>query len=177
MAEQNRNLWAPWRLEYIHSLHDEETEPKGCFLCQYAQHPEADARQYVIWRQKYCFTLFNRFPYSNGHLLIAPYAHVATLDQLEEPALTELICQVRDAQRLLQATTSAQGYNMGMNLGRCAGAGLPDHLHLHIVPRWEGDTNFMPVIGDTRVIPQSIEALMNLMREAAPKLGLPPVRG
>jgi ATP adenylyltransferase len=176
MAEVNRNLWAPWRMEYIHSLHDEK-QPKGCFLCWYSQHPEEDGRNHVIWRGPTCMTLFNRFPYSNGHLLIAPYAHVGLLDGLDEAALTELIGQVRDAQRLLQETTCAQGFNVGMNFGRCAGAGLPDHLHVHIVPRWEGDTNFMPVLGDTRIIPQSIEALYVKMRDAAGRLGLPEVRG
>lgn len=175
MAEQNRNLWAPWRLEYIHSLRD-EAEPAGCFLCRYRERPGDDACNGVIWRGERCFTLFNRFPYSNGHLLIAPYAHEGLLDALDEPTLTELMRQVRDAQRLLRETTSAQGFNVGMNFGRCAGAGLPDHLHVHIVPRWEGDTNFMPVLGDTKVIPQSIAALLGLMREAAGRLGLPPVR-
>ncbi|GMV96276.1 MAG: HIT domain-containing protein [Phycisphaerae bacterium] len=176
MAEYNRNLWAPWRMEYIHSLHD-DGEPGGCFLCRYAARPEDDAKNQVIWRGQRCFTLFNRFPYSNGHLLVAPYAHEGLLDGLEEPALTELMTQVRDAQRLLRETTGAHGFNVGMNFGRCAGAGLPDHLHLHIVPRWEGDTNFMAVLGDTRVIPQSIEAQLRLMREAAVKLGLPAIRG
>ncbi len=176
MAEQNRNLWAPWRMQYINSLQD-EAESKGCFLCRYAQNPGDDARNHVIWRGEHCFTLFNAYPYSNGHLLVAPYAHQGMLDRLDEATLLELMRQVRDAQRLLQETTSPQGYNVGMNFGRCAGAGLPDHLHAHIVPRWEGDTNFMPVLGDTRVIPQSIEALLTRMREAAPRLGLPPVRG
>jgi ATP adenylyltransferase len=176
MAEQNRNLWAPWRLEYIHSLHD-EAEPKGCFLCRYAQNPGDDARNQVIWRGEQCFTLFNRFPYSNGHVLVAPYAHAGVLDDLEVSAMAELMCHTRDAQRLLRETTCAQGFNVGMNFGHCAGAGLPDHLHIHIVPRWEGDTNFMAVLSDTRVIPQGIDALMKLMREAAGRLGLPPVRG
>ncbi len=176
MAEQNHNLWAPWRLEYINALND-EAEPKGCFLCRYAQNPADDTRNYVIWRGERCFTLFNRFPYSNGHLMIAPYAHAKLLHELKEADLTELMCQVRDAQRLLRETTNAQGFNVGMNFGHCAGAGLPDHLHVHIVPRWEGDTNFMAVVGDTRVIPQSIDALLKMMREATGRLGLPPVRG
>lgn len=176
MAEYNRNLWAPWRMEYIHSLHD-GAEPPGCFLCRYAASPADDSKNLVIWRGRHGFTLFNRFPYSNGHLLIAPYAHEGQLDGLDESALGELMAQVRDAQRLLRETAGAHGFNVGMNFGRCAGAGLPDHLHLHIVPRWEGDTNFMAVLGDTRVIPQSLEAQMGLMRAAAARLGLPEVRG
>ncbi len=174
MAEFNHNLWAPWRMEYIHSL-TEENRISGCFLCHYAGHPDEDGENHVVWRGPTCMTVFNKFPYSNGHLLIAPLEHLAQLDDLDEATLGELFGQVRDAQRLLRETTSAQGFNIGMNFGRCAGAGLPDHLHAHVVPRWEGDTNFMPVLGDTRVIPQSIEALHSQMRDAAEKLGLPAV--
>ncbi len=175
MAEVNQNLWAPWRMEYIHSLHD-DAGPGGCFLCQYVASPEADAANHVIWRGAHCMTLFNRFPYSNGHLLVAPLEHCCELGQLSEPALLEMMCQLRDAQRLLRDAACAQGFNIGFNFGRCAGAGLPDHLHAHIVPRWEGDTNFMPVLGDCRVIPQSIDALREKMRHVALKLGLPEVR-
>ena len=162
-------------MEYIHSL-SEEGEG-GCFLCRYVGTPDRDADNHVVWRQDACLTVFNRFPYCNGHLLTAPRAHVAELDDLDDATLNELIRQVRDARRLLAAATGAQGFNVGMNFGRCAGAGLPGHLHVHVVPRWEGDTNFMAVVGDTRVISQSIEELHAKMREAAPALGLPAVRG
>jgi len=163
-------------MEYIRSL-TEEAGSGQCFLCQYARRPDQDAEHHVLWRSQSCITFFNRFPYSNGHLLIAPLAHLAELEDLDDATLCELIRQVRDAKRLLAETTTAQGFNIGMNFGRCAGAGLPDHLHVHLVPRWDGDTNFMPVIGDTRVIFQSIEALYGEMRGAAQRLGLPPVRG
>ena len=175
MAERNDNLWAPWRLEYIRGLADKNDD--GCFLCRYASQPGQDAENQVIWRGPACLTAFNQFPYNNGHLLIAPLAHQADLDELDDACLDELIRTVRDAKRLLKETTSAHGFNVGMNFGRCAGAGLPGHLHVHIVPRWDGDTNFMPVIGSTRVISQSIEALHAQMRQAAAALGLPPVRG
>ena len=175
MSESNRNLWAPWRMEYIRSLADDDEG--GCFLCKYAANPDLDRQNHVIWRGTTCLTTFNRFPYSNGHLLVAPLGHQADLDDLEGDVLDELIRQVRDAKRLLADTTSAHGFNVGMNFGRCAGAGLPGHLHVHIVPRWDGDTNFMSVVGDTRVISQSIEALLEQMREATVRLGLPPVRG
>jgi len=177
MAEYNRNLWAPWRMEYIHSLAGTEKDGKNdCFLCRYVREPESDASNHVIWRGETCLTVFNRFPYSNGHLLIAPFSHLAELDELEDATLNELIRQVRDAQKLLRKILCPQGFNVGMNFGRCAGAGLPGHLHVHIVPRWEGDTNFMPVLGDVRVIPQSIEEMHAKMREVAEKLDLPPVR-
>ena len=176
MAEFNRNLWAPWRMEYIRSLADENAED-GCFLCQYAANSDSDSENHVIWRGPTCLTTFNRFPYSNGHLLVAPLGHLAELDDLEDAVLDELIRQVRDARRLLAATVCAHGFNIGMNFGRCAGAGLPDHLHVHVVPRWDGDTNFMAVAGDTRVISQAIEAIYEQMRETSTQLGLPPIRG
>jgi len=149
----------------------------GCFLCNYAANPDRDADNGIIWRTDTCLTTFNRFPYTNGHLLIAPLAHVAGLEDLDDDVLIDLMRQVRDAKKLLDATCSPHGFNIGMNLGRCAGAGLPGHLHIHIVPRWSGDSNFMPVLGDTRVISQSIEDLHHQMRDAANKLGLPAVCG
>jgi ATP adenylyltransferase len=175
MGEFNQALWAPWRMEYLRSLGGKDEG--GCFLCRYVEHPEQDPANWVLWRTPHTLTLFNRFPYSNGHLLVAPLLHAPSLEQLPDESLCDLMRQVRDAQRLLSAATSAQGYNVGINFGRCAGAGLPDHVHAHIVPRWEGDTNFMQVCGDTRVIPQSMDALYALLRDAAPRLGLPPLRG
>lgn len=176
MAEANKNLWAPWRMEYIHTLEDGVIEG-DCFLCYYSQKPEEDSRNHIVWRNERCMTLFNRFPYSNGHLLIAPHVHVAELHELDDETLCEMMRQIRDAQRLLKVTSHAHGFNVGINFGRCAGAGLPSHLHAHIVPRWEGDTNFMPILGNVRVIPESIEALYEKMRQAASGLGLPPVGG
>ncbi|NLX12065.1 MAG: HIT domain-containing protein [Phycisphaerales bacterium] len=178
MGECSKNLWASWRSEYIHSLGEPaDGQAGGCFLCRYAGQPEQDALHHVLWRGLRCLTMFNRFPYNNGHLLVAPLDHLAGLDELDEPTLDELIRTVRDAQRLLGHTTNAHGFNVGMNFGRCAGAGLPGHLHVHIVPRWEGDTNFMAVISDNRVISESIESLYNKMRAAAEGLGLPALRG
>ena len=176
MAETNRNLWAPWRMEYIDLLSQTSGET-GCFLCRYAETPEQDTANHVVWRTDACLTVFNKFPYSNGHLLVAPRAHLADLDDLDDAGLTALFQQVRDAKRLLAETARAHGFNVGMNFGRCAGAGLPGHLHVHIVPRWEGDTNFMPILGDAKVIPQSMDALYAKMAEATGRLGLPAVRG
>ena len=176
MAEVNDNLWAPWRMEYIHLLED-DWDAKECFLCYYSKHPDRDAKNHIIWRNDRCMTLFNRFPYSNGHLLIAPHIHVAELHELDDETLCDIMRQVRDAQKLLKVTSHPHGFNVGINFGRCAGAGLPGHVHAHIVPRWEGDTNFMPILGNVRVIPESIEALYAKMREVAPGLDLPPVGG
>jgi ATP adenylyltransferase len=174
MSETNDNLWAPWRMEYIDLLADKEAE-KGCFLCRYAAEPDQDVRNHVIWRTERCLTTFNSFPYNNGHLLIAPLEHQGSLSDFDDAVLAEMMLTARDAQRLLKETTDCHGFNVGMNVGRCAGAGLPDHLHLHIVPRWGGDTNFMPVLAGVRVIPQSIQALYDKMRAVVGKLGLPPM--
>jgi ATP adenylyltransferase len=174
MAEFSRNLWAPWRMEYIRSLGVDRPD-EGCFLCRYAASPGCDGENNVIWRGERCMTTFNSFPYNSGHLLVAPLAHVADLDAMDGASLDELIRQIRDGKRLLTAVLGPHGFNVGMNFGRCAGAGLPGHLHAHIVPRWEGDTNFMPVLGDTRVIPESITAIRNRMCEVAVGLGLPAI--
>lgn len=172
MSEFHHSLWAPWRMDYLRSGAADATPPV-CFLCHYAAHPSNDADQLVLWRTASSLVLLNRYPYSNGHLLVAPTAHHGALEQLSEPVLCELTTRVRDATRVLGATVEAQGYNIGINLGRCAGAGLPDHLHWHIVPRWSGDTNFVTVVGGVRVIPQTLEDFRERFLERAAALGLP----
>jgi len=158
MAEFNRNLWAPWRMEYIRSL-DGETDGDTCFLCRYWSDPAGDRANHVIWRGRSAFVCMNRFPYTNGHLLIAHATHKGELTDLADEDLVELTRMIRDAVALLRETVHAQGFNIGYNVGVCAGAGLPGHLHAHVVPRWAGDTNFMAVLGDTRVVPDSLDAL------------------
>ncbi len=160
---------------YIRSLSDQDQG--GCFLCRYAACPEQDATNHVIWRGPSCLTTFNTFPYSSGHLLVTPQTHLADIDDLDERTLHELMGQVKDAKRLLKEVVKAQGFNIGMNFGRCAGAGLPGHLHVHVVPRWEGDNNFMAVVGDVRVVSQSIDDLRAEMKRTAAELGLPEIRG
>ena len=171
MAEFNRNLWAPWRMEYIRSLAD-ENEDGGCFLCKYAANPDSDGENHVIWRGPACLTVFNRFPYSSGHLLVTPTAHLARLEDLTDEVLLELLLRIRDAKRVIESALKAQGFNIGMNLGHCAGAGLPDHLHWHVVPRWGGDTNFMPVLDDIRVVPEALDRVYEKLRDAAARMGL-----
>jgi len=158
VAEFNDNLWAPWRMEYIRSL-DAEAADDGCFLCRYWEHPENDTENHVLWRAKSAFVVMNRFPYTNGHLMIAHAGHKGDFGDLSDGELADLACAVRDSVELLRRTVKAEGFNVGYNVGRCAGAGLPDHLHAHVVPRWGGDTNFMAVLGDTRVVPDSLDAL------------------
>jgi ATP adenylyltransferase len=149
-----RPLWAPWRIEYIKG-------PKGdrCIFC----HPDP---AHVVERGERCFTILNAFPYAPGHVMIAPFRHVATLDPLTPEEMLELMQLARRAVAAQKTAMTPDGFNVGLNLGTVAGAGIADHLHLHVVPRWEGDTNFMPVIADTRVIGQALEASREALQKA-----------
>ncbi|MBN2445709.1 MAG: HIT domain-containing protein [Phycisphaerae bacterium] len=170
MSDFQKNIWAPWRMEYIDTLDGGEG---GCFLCDYREHPERNAEQYVLWRGVRTLVLLNRFPYTSGHVLVAPLRHVGALEELADDELLELICMVRDAKRVLERAVNAQGFNIGFNLGRCAGAGLPDHMHCHIVPRWSGDVNYMAVLGDVKVIPQALKRTAELFAKVAGEMKLP----
>ena len=141
-------LWSPWRLEYILADKDE-----SCIFCQ-AIEENADERNLVLHRGESCFIILNRYPYNNGHLMIVPYEHVDTLEGLPEDALSELMLMINKGIALLRETMCPDGFNVGMNLGRSAGAGIAEHVHIHIVPRWEGDTSFMAVTTGTRTIPE-----------------------
>jgi ATP adenylyltransferase len=170
MAEYQRNLWAPWRMEYIRSL---EGGSDGCFLCDYLASPENDAENYVLWRDARTLVLLNRFPYSSGHVLIAPVEHVGRFDGLASETMLAIMERARDVQRVLREAIKAQGFNVGFNIGHCAGAGLPDHVHCHVVPRWSGDTNYMAVLPDVKVIPESLRAVAEHFHAAAKDLNLP----
>ena len=146
-------LWCPWRVEYFEL---EERNPR--FLSDAAQ-TSNDAAHLVITRRKNTFLMMNRYPYAVGHLMVVPYRKTAELSSLGEEEVLELWALAVHAQKLLRATMKAQGFNLGLNLGTAAGAGVTDHLHLHIVPRWAGDTNFMPVLGRTRQLSEGLQAL------------------
>ncbi|TWT41762.1 AP-4-A phosphorylase [Phycisphaerae bacterium RAS1] len=171
MPESQKNLWAPWRMQYLENI---DAPAGGCFLCRYRDDRAGDEANHVVWRSESLLLVLNRFPYNNGHLLVAPTLHQGKLEDLPEGVLTRLMLAVRDAQRVLAAALNAQGFNIGLNLGHCAGAGLPDHLHFHIVPRWGGDTNFMPVLSDVKVIPEALTAVQRRFVETAARLGLFP---
>ncbi len=173
MPEFNENLAVPWRMKYLESLRAGGGTSPGCFLCRYAAAPDEDATNFVLWRTPRTLTLLNGFPYTNGHLLIAPTAHTAQLESLPPETLSELSQRLVDAKRVLDEMLHPEGYNLGMNLGPCAGAGLPDHIHWHIVPRWGGDTNFMAVVGDVRMLPQTHDVVWERFHAAAAKLDLP----
>jgi ATP adenylyltransferase len=157
-----QQLWAPWRYDYVSRLSEQKD---GCFLCNAAESSAQDRERFVLWRSENCLCLMNMYPYSNGHLLVAPLDHKADLDNLTDEELAEQTCMLRRARRNLGRAMDPDGYNIGLNLGRAGGAGVPGHLHWHIVPRWEADTNFMTVTAGTRVIPQSLETLWARLRE------------
>ncbi len=145
-----KHIWAPWRMEYI-----QMEKPEGCILCQKPAQNN-DAASYILYRGDKNFVIMNTYPYNPGHLLIAPYRHVATLADLTPDERHEHIDVVSRSVEILREAFNPGGFNLGTNLGKLAGAGIADHVHTHIVPRWQGDTNFMPVIGDTRVIPEAL---------------------
>ena len=147
-----KQLWAPWRLEYIVA----EEKPDGCIFCVFPQQDE-DEKNLIIHRGKHAFVIMNRFPYSNGHLLIPPYRHVADITELTDEENLEIMQLTQKCCTVLKAICKPDGFNIGINLGTAAGAGIADHVHLHIVPRWNGDTNFMPVFADIKVVPQALE--------------------
>jgi len=140
--------------------------PTGCVFCdKVAEGEEADRRNLILWRGEQTFALLNLYPYNPGHLMIVPYRHLADVTQLTPDELAELMAALQRMVRGLDAVYQPQGYNVGMNLGRVAGAGIADHVHLHLVPRWNGDTNFMPVVGQTKVLPESLEATWTRLRD------------
>lgn len=155
-------LWAPWRMTYIRG---EEKEP-GCVFCIPPEEAEEDERRLVLLRGETAFVLMNKYPYTNAHLMIAPYRHTCEPGVLTDGEALEMHRLLVLSKAVLQETVAPQGFNIGMNLGLVAGAGIADHLHLHIVPRWSGDTNFMPVFSDVRVIPQHLEETYRNLRRA-----------
>ncbi len=160
-------LWAPWRVEYF------EKEPRDRDFLETAARASDDAEHLVITRRKNSFLMMNRYPYTVGHLMAVPYRKVAELSALGENEVVELWNLVMHAQALLRAAVKAQGFNIGLNLGECAGAGVPDHLHFHVVPRWSGDTNFMPIIGGARVLSDGLRALYDKLMEAQANMASP----
>ena len=159
-------LWAPWRMEYIESADRIE----GCLFCVLPAREE-DEQNLVLYRGKHGFIILNSFPYNPGHLMVAPYKHTAEMFALSDEELLGIAHLVRYSVRLLTAAVSPDGFNLGVNLGRVGGAGVPDHIHWHIVPRWNGDTNFMPVIADTKVLPESLSATYAKLKKKIEELG------
>ena len=146
-------------------IEPQTAQPQGCIFCTLpAEHH--DAENYILYRGALCFMMLNRYPYNNGHLMIAPYQHVASIEQLDAATLAELMADAQLALRALRQVMNPDGFNMGINEGKVAGAGFADHVHLHIVPRWNGDTSFMPVLADTKVLPELLSSSYEKLKHA-----------
>lgn len=156
-------LWAPWRLKYIENADKME----GCIFCEFPKQDSAsDAANLIVHRGELAYIILNAYPYSNGHLMVVPYQHTASLDCFSDREMLEVMQLTRLSVKLLRCAFKPDGFNLGVNMGRAAGAGIADHIHWHIVPRWNGDTNFMPVLADVRVIPESLQVVHQRLREA-----------
>ena len=155
------HLWAPWRMEYIAGA-----QRPGCLFCRVVADPDDKDGELAVWRPEGALVMLNKFPYNAGHTLVAPVAHVPGLENLDDDQTTLLMRAVRRTIEVLRSTLSPEGFNVGSNIGRAAGAGIPDHVHLHVVPRWNGDTNFMPVIADVKTVNEALTKTAAKLREA-----------
>lgn len=161
-----KHLWAPWRMKFIEELRDTQG---GCIFCEVAQ-PGDDRERLILHRGTSCYVLMNRFPYNNGHLMIVPYRHLAKMVDLNSEENTEIMSLCAESVEILCTALEAEGVNCGLNIGRAAGAGILDHVHMHVVPRWNGDTNFLPVFSDTRSMPEYLHATYDRLIDGFKKL-------
>ncbi|MBI1373161.1 MAG: HIT domain-containing protein [Phycisphaera sp.] len=168
------NVWAPWRIDYLKGVDaggvDGDAASGGCFLCDACARPDEDAARLVVHRDDIGVIMLNRYPYTNGHLMVTPARHVGDLPDLSRDDRAALMELTTLAERLIHVVLNPQGINIGVNVGRAAGAGVPGHLHVHLVPRWGGDTNFMNVVGGVRVSPQALDDVYSEMTRALPKV-------
>jgi ATP adenylyltransferase len=157
-----RNLFAPWRMAYIGG-----PKEQGCLFCKaWAAPPGEDRQNLVVHREPEALAMMNKFPYNNGHLMVAPRAHVGNLTDLDDEQILAVMRLVQRSLRVLEGVMQPEGFNVGVNIGRVAGAGIPDHVHMHIVPRWNGDTNFLPVLGEVKVINEHLDRTWEKLAEA-----------
>lgn len=147
-----KQIWSPWRMEYV----ENNTEQGVCLFCDQLAHPDGP-ENLILHRGEHAFVILNRYPYTNGHMMVVPVAHQPSLDALEEKVLAELMNLVSEALAVLRKTYGAESFNIGANIGTAAGAGVADHMHIHVLPRWAGDTSFMTTTGEVRVIPEALE--------------------
>jgi ATP adenylyltransferase len=164
-----QRLWSPWRSKYIGTFNDGSKPKKGESLFTTAWKSKRDAENLVVWRGTSCFVIMNRYPYNSGHLMVVPYRQVADFQDLTLVELAEMMQAVQRAIGALNQIMRPDGYNVGSNLGRVAGAGIENHVHFHVVPRWNGDTNFMPVLGDTKVVSEAMRRTYQKLRKSFKK--------
>ena len=153
-------LWAPWRSKYIYLRKN-----KSCIFCIDNKDADKDKKRYILSRTEYSFSMLNLYPYNNAHVMIAPYRHTKSIGGLSSAEVLDLMSLLKRTKMILDKKLKPDGYNIGMNIGKVAGAGFAGHLHMHIVPRWAGDTNFMPIIADTKIVSESLDAMYKLLRE------------
>jgi len=158
-----QHLWSPWRMKYIRS----NRNTKGCVFCQ-ALKDDDDRKHLVVHRGDYAFVILNKFPYTSGHIMVVPNRHIRSFELMETETCAEVMVLIRHSIKAIDAVYQPDGYNMGANLGTTAGAGIADHIHFHLVPRWEGDTNYMTAIGETRVLPEDLCETYERLRGAWP---------
>lgn len=162
-----QHMWSPWRSKYIESFKKPAPKrKKGRSIFSTALKAGNDDKHFILWRGKFCFVIMNRYPYNSGHLLIVPYRQTGRFEDLQPDEFTEIMATAQRAKRALDKVMKPQGYNFGANIGRVAGAGVDNHIHFHIVPRWSGDTNFMPVLTNTKVISEDMRATLRKLRNA-----------
>jgi ATP adenylyltransferase len=148
-------LWTPWRYAYISAAASDDGKSDSCIFCELPRLSDAEAK--IVCRAKHCYLILNRFPYTSGHLMVVPFMHVDQLQKLPEAVANEMMALTQKTEAVLRNIYSPDGVNVGMNLGRAAGAGVAGHIHMHVLPRWTGDTNFMTVVAETRVLPEALE--------------------
>jgi ATP adenylyltransferase len=154
-------LWAPWRMEYV----GKEQKP-GCLFCRVIENPDDPDASLVVWRPHGAVVMLNKFPYNSGHVMVVPVAHKPDLAELSDEESASLMSALRRTLKVLRAELTPEGFNVGANIGRVSGAGIPDHVHLHVVPRWNGDTNFMPVLAEVKVINEHVERTAEKLKAA-----------
>ena len=159
----DKRLWAPWRQQVIYQRRQQK-----CIFCVKPKEKK-DPQNYIFMRRRYSFAMLNLYPYNNGHSMIVPYRHVKTLEALTQKEIVSLMTHVRDCKKILSRLLTPHGFNIGLNEGRVAGAGFKDHIHVHIVPRWNGDTNYMPILSGSKVISESLDALYRKIAHARPR--------
>jgi len=160
-------LWTPWRYAYIATAAKSDGKPDACVFCELPKLPDQEAK--IVHRGEHCFVILNSFPYTSGHVMVVPFAHLDELQKLPEPAAREMMALSQTMEHILRKVYSPDGINLGMNIGRAAGAGIAGHVHMHVLPRWAGDTNFMTVTGESRVLPETLEDTWRRIKGALEK--------
>jgi ATP adenylyltransferase len=164
-----KKLFSPWRSAYIDTF-KEKKKNAHCLFCSIARDKKNDKKNLLVWRGQYCFVVMNRFPYNSGHVMVVPYRHTASMDDFTEAEQLDYMKMITRCITALNAISCPEGFNIGVNIGRVAGAGIDQHLHFHVVPRWNGDANFMPVLSDIKVISESIEQTRSVLEKQFKKI-------